>query len=38
MLPGQKEAMSRWDAQKGAQHQDTSGCGCAWYAGQNHYY
>jgi len=21
--------------QKGAQHQDTSGRGCAWYAGQN---
>ena len=38
MLPVQKEAMRRWDAQKGAQHQDTSGRGCAWYAGQNHYY
>ena len=31
-------AIKGWAAQKGAQHQDTSGRGCAWYAGPNHCY
>ena len=37
MLPEKKEAMRFRDAQKGAQHQDTSIRRCAWYAGQNLY-
>ena len=31
-------AIRLWLAQKGAQHQDTSGRGCVWYAGQNTYH
>ena len=31
-------AIMIWGAKKGAQLQDPSGRGCAWYAGQNVYY
>ena len=30
---GARGGNQRWAAQKGAQHQDTFGRGCAWYAG-----
>ena len=35
MRLGHGAATKTWPAQKGAQLQDTSGRGCAWYAGQN---
>ena len=34
----QKEEIRIWPVQKGAQHQDTSDRGCAWYAGQSTYH
>ena len=35
---GTKGVTKTWGAQKGAQLKDTSGRGCAWYAGQGYYY
>ena len=38
MRQEQKAIIRTWAAQKGVQYQDTFSRGCAWHAGQNHYY